>query len=151
MSQLIIVKSQTGPPSEAAETSRYSSCVARKVSPSRGPRPPQGARLLKLRQAAGLTQIELAKRLEVSQANIAFWEWSATPPRSDVLTKMAKAFAVRVEDILGEAHVIEPARKSGPIGRLQRVFEKASSLPRREQVLVAEFVETLLQRHQKAS
>jgi len=150
MSQLITVSSQTGPPTEIPKTGNYSAPVARKVSASRGPRPPQGARLLKLRQAAGLTQIELAKLLDVSQANIAFWEWSATPPRSDVLPKMARAFGVRLEDILGDAP-ITAARKPGPVGKLQRAFELASALPRREQQLVTKFVETLVEQHRKAS
>jgi transcriptional regulator with XRE-family HTH domain len=96
-----------------------------------------------------LTQIELAKLLNVSQANIAFWEWSATPPRSDVLPQLAKALGVRLEDILGTPP--SAARKPGPIGKLQRVFALASALPRRDQKLVADFVETLVERHRKAS
>jgi transcriptional regulator with XRE-family HTH domain len=35
--------------------------------------------VLALRKAAGLTQIELAKALDIPQANIAFWEWSDKP------------------------------------------------------------------------
>ncbi|MBK6520160.1 MAG: helix-turn-helix domain-containing protein [Polyangiaceae bacterium] len=58
-----------------------------------GPRPAQGARLLALRRAAGLTQVELAKALGVSNANIAFWEWSAKPPRSDVLPCLGSRLA----------------------------------------------------------
>jgi hypothetical protein len=38
----------------------------------------------------------------------------------------------------------------GPVGRLQRVFEQAVSLPRRQQDLVARFVATLVEQ-QKAS
>ncbi len=49
--------------------------------------------MLALRKAAGLTQIELAKFLKVPQANIAFWEWSDKPPRSDLFPAMAKASA----------------------------------------------------------
>jgi hypothetical protein len=61
---------------------------------------------------------------------------------------MAKALGVRVEEILGDTP-INAVRKPGPVGRLQRVFEQASSLPRREQILIAEFVQTLAQRHMK--
>jgi DNA-binding transcriptional regulator YiaG len=53
----------------------------------------QGARLLALRKASGLTQVELAKALDVPQANISFWEWSDKPPRSDLLSTMAKVQA----------------------------------------------------------
>ncbi len=90
------------------------------------------------------------RRFGVSQKTIAYWETCATPPRSDVLPKMAKALGVRVEEILGDTP-LNAVRKPGPVGKLQRVFELASELPRRDQLLVAEFVSTLVQRHKKAS
>lgn len=113
------------------------------------PRPKQAARLVALRKATGLSQAELAKLVRVSPKTIGFWETSPIPPRSDVLPQLAKALGVRVEDILGE----QPAeqRRPGPVGRLQRVFEQAVSLPRRQQDLVARFVATLVEQQRKAS
>jgi transcriptional regulator with XRE-family HTH domain len=113
------------------------------------PRPKQGARLVALRKTAGLSQAELATLVRVSPKTIAFWETSAMPPRSDVLPQLAKALGVRVEDILGDQPV-EP-RRPGPVGKLQRVFEQASTLPRRQQDLVAKFVATLIEQHKRAS
>ena len=112
-------------------------------------RPKQGARLAALRKAAGLSQAELARTIGVPQQNVAYWETTNKPPRSEVLPTMAKALGVRVEDLLGETASL--ARKPGPVGRLQRVLEKASDLPRRDQQLIADFVETLVERHKKAS
>ncbi|MBK6514318.1 MAG: helix-turn-helix domain-containing protein [Polyangiaceae bacterium] len=100
--------------------------MPRRPASSRGPRPAQGAHLLALRTAAGLTQVELAALLGVHQGNIAFWEWAEKPPRGEVLPKMAKAFGVRVDDLLVDAEAPRP-RRSGPVGRLQRVFEEAAS------------------------
>lgn len=111
------------------------------------PRPKQAARLVALRKAAGLSQVELADAVRVSPKSIAYWETSATPPRSDVLPRLAKALGVRVEELLGERPV-EP-RRPGPVGKLQRVFEQAVALPRREQELVAKFVATLIAEHQR--
>jgi hypothetical protein len=65
-----------------------------------------------------------------------------------VLPRLAKALGVRVEELLGERPV-EP-RRPGPVGKLQRVFEQAVALPRRDQDLVAKFVETLVEQHQRA-
>jgi transcriptional regulator with XRE-family HTH domain len=113
------------------------------------PRPKQAARLVALRKAAGLSQAELAKLIGVSSKTVAYWETSATPPRSDALPALAKALGVRVEDILGDRPV--QLRRPGPVGRLQQVFERALSLPRRQQDLVAKFVETLVEQHRKAS
>jgi transcriptional regulator with XRE-family HTH domain len=113
------------------------------------PRPKQAARLVALRKAAGLSQAELAKLVRVSPKTIGFWETSPIPPRSDVLPQLAKALGVRVEDILGDQPVEQ--RRPGPVGKLQRVFEQAVSLPRRQQDLVARFVATLIEQQRKAS
>jgi transcriptional regulator with XRE-family HTH domain len=114
------------------------------------PRPAQGARLAALRKAAGLSQAELAKALGVPQSSIGFWETASKPPRSDILPKLAKALGVRVEDLLGSAPVAAPGRP-GPVGKLQRALEQAAVLPRRQQELVVEFVNTLVQRQKRAS
>jgi transcriptional regulator with XRE-family HTH domain len=92
----------------------------------------------------------LADAVGVPQTNIAYWETSSKPPRSDVLPRLAEVLGVPVEQLLGDRPAA-PGRRSGPVGKLQRVFEEASSLPRRDQRLVAEFVATLLERHRKAS
>jgi len=107
--------------------------------------------LLALRQSAGLTQTELAKHLKVPQGNIAFWEWSEKPPRGEVLPAMAKALGVRVDELLVDADDQRIARRPGPVGKLQLAFVVASSLPRRQQELVTEFVLTLAEKHKRAS
>ncbi|HKO53710.1 MAG TPA: helix-turn-helix domain-containing protein [Polyangiaceae bacterium] len=113
------------------------------------PRPAQGARLAALRKAAGLSQAELARALGVPQSSVGFWETASKPPRSDILPKLAKALGVRVEHLLGSAPVAAPGRP-GPVGKLQRALEQASVLPRRQQELVVEFVNTLVQRQKRA-
>jgi transcriptional regulator with XRE-family HTH domain len=122
------------------ENHPYTGFVPRKPKRPRGPRPKQGARLLALRKAAGLTQTELARFLEVPQPNITFWEWSDKPPRSDVLPKMAEALGVGVEDLLFESRAETLAKRPGPVGEVQRAFEEVRSLPRKQQRKVVEFV-----------
>jgi transcriptional regulator with XRE-family HTH domain len=89
-------------------------------------------------------------RARVSRTNIAFWELSSKPPRSDVLPKLAKVLGVRVEELLGDPG-LAPPRRPGPVGKLQRAFELASSLPRKQQELVTRFVETLAEQQRRAS
>lgn len=134
----------------------YTGLVPRKPKKPRGPRPPQGARLLALRKAAGLTQAELAHRIGEIQANISFWEYADKPPRSDILTKMAKALGVSVEQILGEAPApseLPPLASSpGPLGQVQRAFEAVRKLPRRQQQKIVEVVLAFVnEHHRKAS
>jgi transcriptional regulator with XRE-family HTH domain len=137
-----------GPPHQIAKITSYSALVARQPKPSKGPRPQQGARLLALRKASGLTQIELARALDVPQANIAFWEWSDKPPRSDLLQKMAKAFGVKLEELLFTSE--RPiAKRKGPIGEVQRTFEAVTKLPRKQQRKVLEMVQALVEQYKR--
>jgi len=129
------------------ESRPYTSDMGRPISK---PRPSQGARLAAFRKAAGLSQAELARAVGVPQSSVSYWETAPKPPRSDILPKLAKALGIRVEDLLGSA-AVAPAGRPGPVGKLQRAFEQAAVLPRRQQQLVVEFVDTLVQRHKKAS
>jgi transcriptional regulator with XRE-family HTH domain len=118
--------------------------VPRKLSK---PRPRQGARLAALRRAAGLTQAELADHIGEVQPNIAYWEQSDKPPRSDVLPKLANVLGVSVEDLLSTDLLPEP--KHGPVGRMQKLFAEVSRLPRRQQDKVAEFVEAFVDKFRR--
>ena len=126
----------------------YSLLVAGK--PSRTPtRPRQGAHLLALRQAAGISQIQLADFLGVGQGTIAFWERSEKPPRGEVLPKMAKALGVSVDELLVETASGRLARRAGPVGDVQRVFEAVRKLPRKQQRKVIEMVDALVDRYSR--
>jgi transcriptional regulator with XRE-family HTH domain len=111
------------------------------------PRPAQGARLAELRKAAAISQTELAHLLGVPQSNIAFWEQSEKPPRSDVLPRMAEILGVRVEDLLGTASA--PARRGGPVGKVKKVFDEVSKLPRRQQDKVVDVVSALVDQYKR--
>jgi transcriptional regulator with XRE-family HTH domain len=128
----------------AQEGTPYNAAMPRRLSK---PRPPQGARLLELRKAAGLSQEELARLLGESQRNIAFWEQSDRPPRSDLLPKLAKVLGVRIEDLLNTEGPI-PARR-GPPGRLQLIFEEVARLPRGEREKIIEFLSALVDRYKR--
>lgn len=132
------------PRERGSQNRGYSMLVPRSPRADRGPRPKQGSRLLALRKRAGLTQAELALAVGVPQPTIALWEWSATPPRATVLPAMARALGVPVEALLGEVHQLEPTRRSGPVGEVQRVFEEVKKLPRKQQRKILDVVIALL-------
>jgi transcriptional regulator with XRE-family HTH domain len=117
--------------------------------PPQRPRSEYGKKLVVLREAAGLTQQQLADQLGVDQSNIAFWERWGKAPRGEVLPEMARALAVSVDELLG---VTAPKRKKQAAkGRLQQVFEEVAKLPRRQQQKVIEMAEGFLALHRNSS
>ena len=123
----------------------YTAAMPRKSKKPLPPRPALGVHLTALRQAAGLTQVELASLVGVSQANIAFWERGAKPPRSDVLQPMAEALGVSVEALLKPGPLRARAgRQAGPKGEAQQLFEELRKLPRRQQRRILDVVHALL-------
>jgi transcriptional regulator with XRE-family HTH domain len=97
--------------------------------------------LKKLREAAGLTQRELAAQIGEIHSNVNYWENSGNLPRSDVLLPMAKALGVSVEELLGEPRL---KGRNSPAGKLRGVFDEASRLPRRQQQKLVEFVKLFI-------
>ena len=99
------------------------------------------SRLRTLREAAGLTVRELARQIDEQHTNVLYWETSGNLPRSNVLVPMAKALGVTVEEMLGQ-----PRSKKvlAPGGRLGRVVETISRLPRRQQDKIVDVIETFV-------
>lgn len=54
----------------------------------------------KIREEKGLTQMELATVLNVSQSTIAMWETNKSLPRVETLKAIAKAFGCTVDELL---------------------------------------------------
>lgn len=119
--------------------------MARK--PPRKPRPAQGAHLAALRLRAGLSQAELGRLVGEKQPIIAFWEQSSKPPRSDVLPKLARVLGVSVESLLSPAAPTPPLlpRGGGPVGKVRKLFDEVSKLPRRQQDKIIEFLAPIVE------
>jgi transcriptional regulator with XRE-family HTH domain len=101
-----------------------------------------------------LSQYELARFVGVPQPNIAFWEHSEKPPRSDVLPKMAEALGVSVEDLLivgDEKPLKKKATKSNgrPAGKVREVFDRVSKLPRRQQEHIVNWVSAYVSQYEQ--
>ena len=60
-------------------------------------------KLVELRRKAGLSQEELASRLEVSRQAVSKWESGASDPSTMNLMALAKLFGVSAEELLKEA------------------------------------------------
>ena len=54
------------------------------------------------RRKAGMTQVQLADKLGISQANVSIWESGKIFPQADKLPILAKILNCKIEDLLGK-------------------------------------------------
>ena len=101
-----------------------------------------GERIAQARQAAGLSQKQLAERLGVSQQMVGYLEVRPVAIRPELLTKLSAALGLPVEELLGAAD--QKRQPTGPTGRVRRVFEEVSRLPRKRQQRIVGVVEDML-------
>jgi len=110
--------------------------------------PPFGQRMAALRQQKGLTQMQLAERMNTTQKMIDYYERRSPNPTLDVMQKIAAALEVSVTELLGEEAVsVRAARKSGPTSKVQKVFDEVARLPRRQQDKIVEVVSALMSQY----
>jgi len=110
--------------------------------PAKRERTAFGTRLHALREAAGLSQQEVAARLGITQPAYALWERRNVSVRVDQLHELAKIFAVAVEELFYEPG--QAPQRSGPVGKARKVFEEVSRLPRNRQQRILNTVEDML-------
>ena len=130
---------------EFLENHPYTGGMARKLSKAR---PRQGAFLAQLRTDAGLSQAELGRLIGETQQNVAFWEQSDKPPRSDVLPKMAKVLGVSVDEILNAKEKTSGLRRR-PTGKTQMLFEELAMLPRRQQDKIIDVITAMVEQYRR--
>jgi len=90
-----------------------------------------GQRFSALRKARGLTQRELAGALGTTREMVDYYERRAINPALEVVRGCAKA-NVPVIELLGseDNNNGRKRRGTGPTGKMRRLFEAASQLPR---------------------
>ncbi|CEP67838.1 Cro/C1-type helix-turn-helix domain [Moorella glycerini] len=61
-----------------------------------------GARIKQLRETAGLSQNELARRAGIAQSSLSYLETGAKSPNVETLLHICKALGITVSEFLGE-------------------------------------------------
>lgn len=56
-------------------------------------------KIKKLRDKCGISQMQLAKMLEIDRSTVAKWETGEASPRSDKLPVLAKALECKIDDL----------------------------------------------------
>ncbi len=101
-----------------------------------------GERITHLRKARGITQVQLAETLGVSQQTVQAYEVGRRRIQVSALPVVARALSVSLEELFGEAE--RSNRKRGPASRLQQQIDAIGQLPKTRQRFVSEMLDTVL-------
>ncbi|WP_226020079.1 helix-turn-helix domain-containing protein [Serratia symbiotica] len=108
-----------------------------------------GDRISALRKEAGLTQVQMAEALNVSQQAVQSWEAGRRRIQIPILPAVAKILSVSLEGLLGEEAENAP-RKRGPASRLEQQIQMIGQLPKSKQKLVSEMLDAVIAQAQQA-
>jgi len=100
-----------------------------------------GTRITQYRKESGLTQVQLAETMGVSQQTVAAWEVGRRGVPVAIVPALARALGVGVDTLIGETP--RPGKR-GPTPKLQQQLERLSALPRPKQRVVMEMLEAVL-------
>ena len=102
-----------------------------------------GERLAQLRKGRGMTQVELARAIGVTQAIISKYENAAADPAASVVASLAEALGVSTDALLGfkpiKASTGDPQTRA-----LWRRFQLMRQLPQRDQRAVIRLLNSLV-------
>lgn len=103
-----------------------------------------GTRIAELRKAQGITQIQMADALGVSQQTINSYEVARRRIPVSALPVLAQLFNMTIDELVGNPSKSSNGKR-GPASKLQRQVEQISRLPRSKQKFVSEMLDTVLQ------
>lgn len=101
-----------------------------------------GERVAQLRRARGITQVQLAEALEVSQQTVQSYEVGRRRIPVSTLRLLAKTLSVSLDELMAEGE--HGPRKRGPVPQIQRHLERISQLPKPKQRAVMDVIEAML-------
>lgn len=102
-----------------------------------------GARLRRVREARDISQVELAKRLGVTQSNVSEMERGIRSVTSDLAVKLARTLRVSVDEILvGGNHTAEKTPLASV--KLLRRVQRIEKLPEARQRVVLKVIDALI-------
>jgi len=104
-----------------------------------------GRRLARLRKEAGYSQRSLADEIGISNRMVAYYEAQTEHPPAHLLTPIADALGLTVDQLLGRAAVSK--RKAPKNERLIRQLRQVEKLPARARQSVIEHIEGLVAKY----
>ncbi len=104
-------------------------------------------RLAKLRKERGLTQQQLADKIDVSRRVIAYYETESDNPPSNIVALLSKFLNVSADDLLGLKQLKDSGDK--PSLKLIRRMKKIEVLPPSQQRVILKTIDNFLKGAEK--
>jgi transcriptional regulator with XRE-family HTH domain len=101
-----------------------------------------GARVAQARKEQNLTQQQLAEQLGIAQQTLAHYEVGRLRVPASMLPTLAELLNVPVEVLLGQS--VRRAARRGPPSKLQQQVERLALLPKAQQRLVMQMLDSVL-------
>ncbi|MBN1952728.1 MAG: helix-turn-helix transcriptional regulator [Bacteroidales bacterium] len=102
-----------------------------------------GKRIQKLSKENGLTQQELARRINISHPQIVRYENKGVQPPADVLSRLADVFGVSI-DYLVNGDTQEKARANLKDPRLLSLFKAVENMDDKDKGIVSELINAFI-------
>lgn len=106
-----------------------------------------GERFATLRKERGLTQVQLAERLGVSQQAITAYESGQRRVPISTLPLLANTLGVSIEELIG-APAKRSVGKRGPQPKIAQQLQRIEALPKAKQRAIAQVLDSVLAAHQ---
>lgn len=105
-----------------------------------------GSRIAALRKQQGITQVQLAEILGISQQAMNSFEKGRRRVPVSALPAMARALSQSVETLIDDPAPTAPTsgvKKRGPTPKIQQQLERVSALPKSEQRVVMRLIDSM--------
>jgi len=104
-----------------------------------------GQRLVALRKARGLTQVQLARLAGTTQRAVSYYENEAGFPPAPAVIQLARALRVTTDELLGlKTPKVDHLNDDAESRRLWRRFRQMSALPDRDRRAVIRLINSLV-------
>lgn len=102
-----------------------------------------GERITHLRKAHGITQVQLAEVLGVSQQTVQSYEVGRRRIQVAALPVVARTLSTSLEELFGEDRPMARTKR-GPTPKWQQQIEAVAKLPKAQQRFVSQMLDTVL-------
>ncbi len=122
--------------------------MARKKTTKKKPKATFGQRLAELRRLRGMTQVELAEKLNSTQRAITYYENEASYPPVDTIIELAKILGVTTDELLAvkngkvTTEAVDLARDPN-LRRLWKKFQQVANWPEKDRNAVIRLINSL--------